>query len=530
MPMTPPVHPRRPRAAAAVAGRWSAALLCGVAMASAVNARAETLGEAVARAYASNPGLAAQRAQVRVVDEAYVQARAGLRPQASLSSTASYSRTAVNAGRGALVDTNGDGIPDTALTGSGVTERNLGVASLALTQPIYTGGRTTASLSAAQADILAAREALRDADGNLVLSVVQAYVDVRRDRRILEIRRDDLQTLARRLDETEARFKVGELTGTDVAQAKARLGTSQAQLAAAEGQLEISAAAYAVVVGDLPGDLAAQPDLDAFMPRDLASAYEAAEAQSPRIEGADLVERASRARIALARAQNRPSISLRAGYGYSGQVDPFVADRLARNLSASVVTTLPLYSGGVLSSQVEQAVQRNSIDRLRLETTTRQVRQAVAQAWSQLRTARAAIVANEEVAKAAAYALEGVRLEFDLGLRTTLDVLNAEQELRNAELALTTSRRDAYVAAATLLNAQGVLTARTLAPDLAPYDPARAFQRRATSPLLAPVDVLTQGLDRLGAPRGATPAGLPDPASSGASGKGQGASQGKAGG
>ncbi|WP_375268786.1 TolC family outer membrane protein [Phenylobacterium sp.] len=511
MVMTQAVNVGRRRANQGAA-QWRMAVACGLAALSATAARGETLADAITRAYESNPTLAAQRAQVKLADEAYVQARAGLRPQVNASSTASYSRTSVNAGRGTFVDTNGDGIPDTAVTGSGVTERNLGNASLSLSQPIYTGGRTTASITAAEAEILAAREALREMEGNLVLSVVQAYVDVRRDQRIVEIRRQDMQTLARRLEETQARFDVGELTGTDVAQAKARLGTSRAQLAAAEGQLDISAAAYAAVVGDDPGELAPRPDLDPLLPATIAQAYDTAEQQSPRIGSAELVERASRARIALAKAQRRPTVSLRTGYGYSGQIDPFVADRLARNLSASVVTTLPLYSGGILSSQVEQAVQRNNIDRLRLETTGRQVRQAVAQAWSQLRTARAAIAANEEVVKAARFALEGVRLEFELGLRTTLDVLNAEQELRTAELALVTSRRDAYVASAALLNTQGRLEARALAPQLALYDPALSFRRRAAPGVWAPIDHLTQSLDRIGAPRDAAAVDLPAPA------------------
>ncbi|WP_082765810.1 MULTISPECIES: TolC family outer membrane protein [unclassified Phenylobacterium] len=522
MVVTQAVAVRRRRAKQGTVAQWRMAVACGLAALSATAARGETLPDAITRAYESNPTLAAQRAQVKLADEAYVQARAGLRPQVNASSTASYSRTSVNAGRGTFVDTNGDGIPDTAVTGSGVTERNLGNASLSLSQPIYTGGRTTASITAAEAEILAAREALRETEGNLVLSVVQAYVDVRRDQRIVEIRRQDVQTLARRLEETQARFDVGELTGTDVAQAKARLGTSRAQLAAAEGQLDISAAAYAAVVGDDPGELAPRPDLDPLLPVTIAQAYDTAEQQSPRIGGAELVERGSRARIAFAKAQRRPTVSLRTGYGYSGQIDPFVADRLARNLSASVVTTLPLYSGGILSSQVEQAVQRNNIDRLRLETTERQVRQAVAQAWSQLRTARAAIAANEEVVKAARFALEGVRLEFELGLRTTLDVLNAEQELRTGELALVTSRRDAYVAGAALLNAQGRLEARALAPQLALYDPALSFRRRAAPGVWAPIDHLTQGLDRIAAPRGAAPLDLADPARGQANGTGTG--------
>ena len=202
---------------------------------------------------------------------------------------------------------------------------------------------------------------------------------------------------AARATEAADALETGELTGTDVAQAKARLGSSRAQLAAAEGQLEISRANYEAVVGRPPGDLAPQPLLDELLPKDVLEALDVARAESPRIQAAELAERASRARVAVVRAQRHPSISLRGGYGYSGQVDPFIADRFARNLSASVVTTVPIYSGGVIASQVRQAVERNNTDRIRLEGVERQVRQVIAQAWSQLRTANVAADANEHL-------------------------------------------------------------------------------------------------------------------------------------
>lgn len=463
-------------------------------------AHGETLAEAIALAYATNPTLQAQRSQVRVLDEGYVQARAGLRPQIGVSSTATYSNTSVNAGRGGLVDTNGDGIPDTALTSSGVTERNFGTASLSVTQPLYTGGRTVASMSAAEADILAARETLRDVEASVLLNVVQTYSDVLRDQRILEIRRQDVDTLQERLEETQARFEAGELTRTDVAQAEARLGSSRAQFEAAVGQLFISRANYEAVVGQPPADLAPQPPLGDILPDNVLQALDVARDESPRIQAAELTERASRARVAVVRAQRRPAVSLRGGYGYSGQVDPFIANRFARNLSASITTTVPIYSGGVLSSQIRQAVERNTTDRIRAETAERQVRQAIAQSWSQMTTARATAIANEGVVRAARIAVEGARLEFDVGVRTTLDVLNAELELRNAELALVSARRDEYVAGASLLNAIGRLEATRLGPATPLYDPRRSFKRVTRSGAWAPIDAVTETVDRIGAP------------------------------
>ncbi len=475
-------------------------VIAAVCTAWAAPASGETLAEAIALAYETNPTLQAQRSQVRVLDEGYVQARAGLRPQVSITSTASYSNTSVNAGRTGLVDTNGDGIPDTNVTASGVTERNFGNASLAVTQPLYTGGRTVAAMSAAEADILSARETLRDVEAGVLLNVVQTYADVLRDQRVVEIRRQDVDTLQKRLEETQARFEVGELTRTDVAQAEARLGSSRAQLEAAEGQLEISRANYEAVVGKPPEVLAPPPPLESYLPKNVLEALDVARTESPKIQAAELTEQASRARVAVARAQRRPTVSVRGGYGYSGQVDPFIADRFARNLTASVTTTLPLYSGGVVSSQIRQALERNNTDRIRTQTAERQVRQAIAQSWSQMNTARGAAAANEGVVRAAQIAVEGTRLEFSVGIRTTIDVLNAELELRNAELSLVAARRDAYVASASLLNAIGRLEAKRLAPETPLYDPRRSFKRVTRSGVWAPVDAVAETVDRIGAP------------------------------
>jgi len=485
--------------------RVACAAIVGGACALATPAEGQSLPEAVALAYETNPSLKLQRQQVRITDEAFVQARSGLRPQITASLTTSYNATTVNAERGGLVDTNGDGVPDTALSGSGVTERNFGNSSIALIQPLYAGGRTSAAISAAEADILAAREALRDTEASVLQTIVQAYADVGRDMRVVDVREKDVATLTRQMDEAEATFDVGLLTGTDVAQAKARLGTSRSQLAAARSQLEISRGAFSQVVGREPDNLPPAPSLEALLPPSLGDAVAHAEAENGRLRSATLTALASGKRVDVARAQRRPTISIRGSTGYSGQVDPFAPDRLAQNVAVSLTTTVPLYAGGLYASQIRQAVERAAQDETRVEVTRRQIRQLARQAWNQLQAARTAVSANAEVVTAANIAAMGVRLEYEVGLRNTLDILNAELELRNAELALINARRDEYVASAAVLSAIGHLEAQTLSPGLPRYEPADSFERVRHDGLWAPWDATMRGIDNLGHVRPSVP-------------------------
>lgn len=479
--------------------------IVGCAYALASPAEGQSLPEAVALAYETNPSLKLQRQQVRITDEAFVQARSGLRPQINASLTTSYSATTVSAGRSGLVDTNGDGVPDTTVGGSGVTERNFGNTSITLIQSLYTGGRTSAAISAAEADILAAREALRDTEASVLQMVVQAYTDVRRDMRVVDVRERDIATLTRQLDEAEATFDAGLLTGTDVAQAKARLGTSRSQLAAARSQLEISRGVFAQVVGREPDNLLPEPSLEALLPPSLGDAITHAEAENGRLRSATLNALASRKRVDVAKTQRHPTISLRGSAGYSGQVDPFAPDRLAQNVTASLTTTFPLYAGGLYASQIRQAVERTAQDEARVEVTRRQIRQLARQAWNQLQAARAAVSANVEVLTAANIAAVGVRLEYEVGLRNTLDILNAELELRNAELALINARRDEYVASSAVLSVIGHFEAQTLSPGLPRNESAESFERVRHDGLWAPWDATMRGLDNLGHARPSIP-------------------------
>jgi len=441
---------------------------------------AETLADAVALAYETNPTLQAQRANQRALDETYVQARTALRPTADVGVTATYT--------------------DASTFG----ESDSGSLSLSAEQPLYTGGRAIRGIDAAHADVLQGRENLRAVEAQILASVVQAFVDVRRDTEALRINQENVAVLQRQLDEASARFEVGEITRTDVAQAEARLAASQASLAAAQANLSVSRAAYAAVVGQSPGDLAPEPPLPG-VPTTFDEAINVAERENPEVRAAQRGEEAAEARVAQARAQYNPTVGLRATYGTSDTLDDFASNFTDNDsITASATVSVPLFTGGLNGSRVRQALERSNSARVAVEAARREVLRDVSQSWATLLSARAALAANEEQVRAAQIAAEGVRQEAQVGLRTTLDVLNAELELRNAQLALINARRDQYVATALLLSAMGRLEAVNLVAGVEVYDPARNFNRvrNKGAVLWEPV---VEAIDRIAAPTGEHP-------------------------
>jgi outer membrane protein len=445
-------------------GLFAAVCSAGLILSLAAPASAETLADAIALAYDSNPTLQAQRATQRALDENFVQARAGYRPQVSAQIAATYDEVRV---------------PGGTLTNSGVRygpqESNAGSGVVSFSQPLFTGGRTAAAVSAAEADILAGRENLRRVEASVLQQVVTAYVDTRRDQEALRIRQENVRVLQRQLDESKARFDVGEITRTDVAQSEARLAAADSQLASAQAQLAISRANYAAIVGQNPGELAPEPSLAAVLPADVSQAFEIAEDANPQIRQAEYLQQASRARVAAARAERMPNLSLNGSVGFSGSADPFEPDDYARGVRAGATLTIPLFTGGLTSSRVRAAMERNNADRIGVESARRAVLQGLTQAWNQLIANRANIGSTDQQVRAARIAAEGTRQEQQVGLRTTLDVLNAEQELRGAELAQVSARRDEYVAASLVLAQMGRLEGPILNPTVTRYDPKANF-------------------------------------------------------
>jgi outer membrane protein len=438
------------------------------------------LADAIALAYQNNPTLEAQRATQRALDETYVQARSGWRPTLNANASMTYNELRVPHTAGTAVDLNGDGIPDAVKYG--IFENNSARIGLSFTQPIWTGGRVAAAVNAANFDVLAGQENLRRIESQVITSVIQAYSDVRRDQEALAIQRNNVEVLTRQLQESQARFDVGELTRTDVAQSQARLAQAQALLQSSIAQLAISRATYATLVGQNPGDLAPQPSLAYLLPKDVDEAYKVAEEYNPQLRAQQFAEQASRARVAGAHAERMPTVSGQVTYGFNGPAfaesgGGFPSSLYDRNVVATIGATVPLFSGGLTSSRIRQAVERNNTDRINIESARRSTLQGITQFWSQLIAARANINSSDEQVRAARIASEGTHQEQQVGLRTTIDVLNAEQELRQAELNAVTSRRDEYVAAANVLATMGRLEAKDLIPTVTRYDATRNFRR-----------------------------------------------------
>ena len=412
----------------------------------ALPAGAETLQQALALAYGTNPVLRGQRAMQRATGETVEQARSGWRPVVGASVSAGYQREPY----------------DTFNYAVGTIETNDAQAALTVTQPLYTGGRVGSAVRASGARTRAARQGVRLAEAQTFQAVIGAYMDVLRDGDILAVRRADLRTLERQVAETTSRYQLGDaVTRTDVAQAEAQRDDAAASLATAEAQLEASRAGYRTAVGIPPGPLL-QPDALPGLPATLELALAAARAANPMLAQDQALADASGADIASADAAFAPQVGVQAAFGYIGAASPFRSREYDQEVSGVVTLSQPIYTGGLLASQLRQARDRHDADRDAVEDARRQADQAVLTGWSQMRAGLAAIRADEREVGSAMTALRGYQIEYGYGLRSTLDVLIADQTLRAAQVSLAVSRHDTVVAEAALLAAMGRLEAGVL--------------------------------------------------------------------
>jgi len=459
-------------------------------------ARAETLADALASAYETNPTLELQRSQLKITDEAYVRARAGLRPTASISASAQYQQEDFGAGGGAFQTASGSLVLS---PGAGTSITNAGGAQVVITQPLYTGGRTTAAIRAAEATIDAGREDLRAAESGVLFAAIQAYLDVMRDQGIAEIRRKNVEVLVGQLNLTQGRFEVGELTRTDLAEAEAQLAAARALLTSARAQLEISSAAYQAVIGRPPGTLE-RPSTLPGLPKTIDAALDRATSDNPTLRKAMATEAASRQMVIEAKAANQPSVSVQGAYGYQGLVQPLLPRDYDRAISATVTISQPIFAGGVNHSNIRVAIEQNNSDQIRIEIVRRQIVQDLAQAWSGMTSSQANEVSGREQVRSASLAFEGAQEEYKVGKRTTVDVLVAQEKLRDAELSLVQASHDAYVSQADVLRVAGRLEAVSLLRGLELYDPAKSFNHVKNAGAV-PWEGAIAAIDGLGAAR-----------------------------
>jgi TolC family type I secretion outer membrane protein len=435
-------------------------IAAGVALVTPVrSAAAETLEDAFVSAYATNPQLEAQRARLRATDELVPQALSGYRPTLFASGEAGRRRVDQNQVPDRSVDFGGD-----------AAERNLSPTRLAaeIEQPVFRGGQTLAGTRQAENAVRAERARLVSIEQQVLRDTAEAFMRVFSDLAEVALNVRSEQRFARQLEAARDRFEVGEVTRTDVFQAEAALAQATAERIQAEGRLDASRAIYRSIVGRSPENLQ-KPDLPKDMPATLDQAVERSIDGNPDVTARLYDEQSALDNIDRVRGQLLPSVSL------VGRVErdeeQFRTRSRTNTYSVLARMTVPLYQGGTEYSQLREARQTAIEQRRLFDDSQRFAVRSTTEAWTALLTAQAAIVAFGKQVEANRVALEGVQREAEVGARTVLDILDAEQALLDSEVNLVRAQRDEIVAAYDLRSAMGLLTARHLDLPVAYYDP-----------------------------------------------------------
>lgn len=414
-------------------------------------AAAESLQQALAQAYRTNPRLDAERARLRAIDEEVNRALSGYRPQINGSADVGYQRSETKP----AATSNGETHPH----GYGITA----------VQPIFNGFRTQNQVREAEATVRAGRETLRAVEQSVLLEAVTAYVDVVRDQAIVRLRENNVTVLTRDLRATQDRFNVGEVTRTDVAQAEARRAGSVSALDLARANLRTSRAAFERVVGNPPSNLTEPSVPNKLLPRGVEEAIGISAKESPNVIGALYREQAARHTVDRIWGELLPSVQLEAGYNRR-----FDTSRTLDESESTTVTgrlNVPIYQGGEVHARVRQS-KHTHVSRLQeIEQQRTEVQAAVVSSWSSYQAAIAQLASDQAQVNANRTALTGVREEEKVGQRTILDVLNAEQELLNSEVNLVTTKRNLVVAAYNVLAQIGRLDVKGLGVSGTVYDP-----------------------------------------------------------
>jgi outer membrane protein len=418
-------------------------------------AQAEALPEALAKAYQSNPQLNAERARQRATDENVPQALAGYRPQivASLSGGLQAVR---------------DLLPNNTIQTATLKPWTIGVT---VTQTLFNGFKTANSVRVAELQVQSGREALRNVGQGVLLDAVTAYTNVLANQSLVEAQRANVTFLRETLGIVQKRLNAGDVTPTDTAQAEARLNRGLADLNAAEVNLAISQATYAQVIGNPPARLSPAEPVDRYLPRSRDEATGLAFKSHPAVLAAGFDVDVATTSINVAESSLYPTVTLQGSASRSKDGDPTLSVFGTDQASVIGQVTAPIYDGGTAASQTRQAKEVAAQSRLVLDQVRNQARTAATGAWVAHEGAKIAVSASESEVRAAGVALQGVQKEAQGGQRTTVDVLNSQQDLISAKARLIGAQRDRVIASYTLLSAIGKLDVKTLALNTPDYLP-----------------------------------------------------------
>lgn len=454
---------RATRPAGVIAAIWLAALAGSRPVA------AETMKSALVKAYKNNQQINVQRALVRATDENVPQALSGYRPR--VSTTITGGQQSISTTSQLLPQT--PGTPAQYFTNSGYNATYSG--GLTIAQTVFNGFQTANRTRAAEGSVLAAREVLHSTEQSVLLNAVTAYMNVLRDYANLELQKRNVEVLQQGLRETNTRFKVNDVTSTDISQSESRLAGGITQVYSAEANYTASAAVYQQIIGIDPVKLSPGTAVDRFLPKTLAECIAVGTSQHPGIASAIYNLDVAQHQVAIAEGALLPSFVVQGSAQQS--FEPQLDVPKSANLSIIGQLSVPLYQGGAEYSAVRQAKETLGQRKLELDLARTQVRQGIVQAWGQLEATKKQIESTNKQVRAAERALNGVREEARVGQRTTLDILNAQQELVNARASVVVAQRDRVVSSFTLLAAIGRLSPQILGLPVNTYEPAVHYQQ-----------------------------------------------------
>src|SRR5580692_1351252 len=430
-------------------------------------ALADTIEAALVRAYQNNPQLNAQRAQVRSTDENVPQALSGYRPKVALTASTGYQYTDVLSTFGGTATQ----IVRSEVHGTDPPRS----AGLTVTQTLYNGNQTANKTRVAESQVSGAREGLRVLEQTVLLSAATVYMDYLRDAAIVEVNRSNVRVLDQTLKQTQDRFNVGEVTRTDVAQSEAQLAAGKTQLLAAQATLTTTQANFRRIIGNEPQALAPGSPVDRYLPASLPAAVELSLVENPSVTAAMYGIDVTFLQVKVNEGALLPTVSLQASVQEAYQ--PAITTPKQFLASAIAQVNVPIYQGGAEYSLIRQSKETLAQQRLNLELTRDQTRAGTVTAWGQLVAGKAQVASAQSQVTASEIALNGVREEAKAGQRTTLDILNAQQALVNARVALVTAQHDRVVASYSVLNAVGRLSPQVLRLPTAAYDPSVHYQQ-----------------------------------------------------
>jgi outer membrane protein len=423
---------------------------------------ADTIEAALVRSYQNNPQLNAQRATVRSTDENVPQALSGYRPKVALTASAGEQYTDTNATQGGsanqLVRTEIHGIDPPRAVG------------LTVTQTLFNGQQTANKTRAAESQVSGAREALRVLEENVLLSAATIYMDYLRDAAILEVQKSNTRVLEQTLKQTQDRFNVGEVTRTDVAQSEAQLAAGKTQELAAEATLTTTRSNFRRIIGNEPEALAPGSPVDRYLPPSLPAAVEVSLIENPNVTAAMFGIDVNYLQVKVNEGALLPTVTVQASAQQS--YEQTLTTYRAFGASAIAQVSVPIYQGGAEYSLIRQSKETLAQQRLVLEQTRDATRANTVTAWGQLVAGKAQVSSAQAQVTASEIALNGVREEAKAGQRTTLDVLNAQQALVNARVALVTAQHDRVVASYAVLSSVGRLSPQVLNLKTTVYDPS----------------------------------------------------------